>query len=79
MHKIFYLYPPMTIWVGYRLSTAVQAGETWLIILQSFACLFIIVATILAYKGFYHRGKIDAYKDEIKRLENLKRQQGDNK
>ena len=73
MHRIFYLYPLVTILVGYHLSTTIQSGKTWAIVIQSFACLFIIATTILAYKVFYQRGKIAAYKEERDYLEKLKR------
>lgn len=63
MHRIFYLWPFAAVGMGYQLSVGIRAGETWVIILQSFACLFITAAIVLAYRCFYHMGKIDAYKD----------------
>ena len=68
MHRIFYLYPPVTIWIGCRLATTIQSGKVWAIVFQSLACLFIIIAILLAYRRFYLRGKITAYKEELELL-----------
>lgn len=73
MYRIFYLYPPITIWIGYHLASTIQSGNLWRIVVQSFACLFITAATILAYRGFYYKGKANAYREEMDYLEKLKR------